>query len=69
MGHSPSPVFTVLQGLVTQRGPGQNIISQILLNSMSFVFYLQNPNSKDVNHKIQKQILLCLLELGFVCYH
>lgn len=65
-GTLPSPGLTVLQGMVTQRGLGRNVISQILLNSISFVFYLQNPNSKDVNHKIQKQTLLCLLELGFV---
>lgn len=65
-GPSASSVFHGPPWYMVQRGLGWNFTSQLLLNSTSFALYLQNPNSKDMNHAIQKQILFCLLELGFV---
>lgn len=62
----PPQYFTALHGTVLQRGLGWNFTSQMFLNSMLLASYLQNPSSKDVNHRIQKQILLCLLKLGLV---
>lgn len=58
--------FAVLHGTVLQRRLGWRFTSQLLVNSKPFSLYLQNPNSKDVNHKKQKQILFCFLELGLV---
>lgn len=65
-GPSASSVLHSPPWYMLQSGLGWNFTSQLLLNSMFFALYLQNPNFKDVNHEIQKQILFCLPELGFV---